>query len=251
MADENENQEGDAPEDEQSMDEILGSIREILSDDEQPNGDAQPNADAQPSDDAALAQAETGDVAEAQEVVTDQGSDGDQLAANQENSNEETTQAAIEESTIADMQPEEATALGVEQNDQSVSGNEEMVELSATENGENTEEESSAPEEKEDFLELTEQMIAPSASDVDAGAAILSGSAQNASTDPLQELAKALLNRRDIAIGDRDMTLEGLIREILRPLLREWLDENLPYLIERLVKKEIDHMVNRAERLDL
>ena len=57
--------------------------------------------------------------------------------------------------------------------------------------------------------------------------------------------------RRDIAIGSREMTLEGLIREILRPLLREWLDENLPYLIERLVKKEIDHMVNRAERLDL
>ena len=83
------------------------------------------------------------------------------------------------------------------------------------------------------------------------GGTILSGSTQAASTDPLQELAKALLNRRDIAIGSRDMTLEGLIREILRPLLREWLDENLPYLIERLVKKEIDHMVNRAERLDL
>ena len=106
-------------------------------------------------------------------------------------------------------------------------------------------------EDVEEFLELTQQMIAPSPSDVDAGAPILSGTAQTASTDPLQELAKALLNRRDIAIGSRDMTLEGLIREILRPLLREWLDENLPYLIERLVKKEIDHMVNRAERLDL
>ena len=102
-----------------------------------------------------------------------------------------------------------------------------------------------------EFLELTQQMIAPSPSDVDAGAPILSGSTQTASTDPLQELAKALLNRRDIAIGSRDMTLEGLIREVLRPLLKEWLDENLPYLIERLVKKEIDHMVNRAERLDL
>ena len=44
---------------------------------------------------------------------------------------------------------------------------------------------------------------------------------------------------------------QGLIREILRPILREWLDQNLPYLIERLVKKEIDHMVNKAERLDL
>ncbi len=106
-------------------------------------------------------------------------------------------------------------------------------------------------EDVDEILELTQQMIAPSPSDVDAGVPILSGSTQTASTDPLQELAKALLNRRDIAIGSRDLTLEGLIREILRPLLKEWLDENLPYLIERLVKKEIDHMVNRAERLDL
>ena len=103
----------------------------------------------------------------------------------------------------------------------------------------------------EDILELTQQMIAQPPPDVGAGAPILSGTAQVSSTDTLQELAKALLSRRDIAIGSREMTLEGLIREILRPLLREWLDENLPYLIERLVKKEIDHMVNRAERLDL
>ena len=103
----------------------------------------------------------------------------------------------------------------------------------------------------EDILELTEQMIAQPPPDFGAGAPILSGTAQVSSTDTLQELAKALLSRRDIAIGSREMTLEGLIREILRPLLREWLDENLPYLIERLVKKEIDHMVNRAERLDL
>ena len=43
----------------------------------------------------------------------------------------------------------------------------------------------------------------------------------------------------------------GIVREMLKPILREWLDRNLPYLIERLVKKEIDLMVNRAERLDL
>jgi cell pole-organizing protein PopZ len=101
------------------------------------------------------------------------------------------------------------------------------------------------------ILELTQQMIAQPPSDIGAGDAILSNGPSANSTDALQELAKALLSKRDIAIGNKDMTLEGLVREILRPLLREWLDQNLPYLIERLVKKEIDHMVNRAERLDL
>ena len=53
-----------------------------------------------------------------------------------------------------------------------------------------------------------------------------------------------------MAVGNRDLTLENMVREMLRPILREWLDRNLPYLIERLVKKEIDLMINRAERLD-
>jgi cell pole-organizing protein PopZ len=50
--------------------------------------------------------------------------------------------------------------------------------------------------------------------------------------------------------GSHDITLETMVREMLKPILREWLDRNLPYLIERLVKKEIDKMINRAERMD-
>jgi len=79
---------------------------------------------------------------------------------------------------------------------------------------------------------------------------VVSTPAADISADVLSHLAKAILDRRDIAIGARDVTLEGMVREMLRPMLREWLDRNLPYLIERLVKKEIDLMVNRAERLD-
>jgi cell pole-organizing protein PopZ len=79
---------------------------------------------------------------------------------------------------------------------------------------------------------------------------VVSTPAAEMSADVLSQLAKAILDRRDIAITTRDVTLEGMVREMLRPLLREWLDRNLPYLIERLVKKEIDLMVNRAERLD-
>ncbi len=79
---------------------------------------------------------------------------------------------------------------------------------------------------------------------------VLSSPTSAASSDALAQLAKAILDRRDVAIGSRDITLEGMVREMLRPMLKEWLDRNLPYLIERLVKKEIDLMVNRAERLE-
>ena len=35
----------------------------------------------------------------------------------------------------------------------------------------------------------------------------------------------------------------------LKSLIKDWLDQNLPYMIERIVKKEIEKMVNRAEKL--
>jgi cell pole-organizing protein PopZ len=37
-------------------------------------------------------------------------------------------------------------------------------------------------------------------------------------------------------------TLEDLVREMLRPLLKTWLDDNLPSLVERLVRSEIDRV---------
>jgi cell pole-organizing protein PopZ len=37
-------------------------------------------------------------------------------------------------------------------------------------------------------------------------------------------------------------TLEDLVREMLRPLLKSWLDDNLPSLVERLVRNEIERV---------
>ena len=36
-----------------------------------------------------------------------------------------------------------------------------------------------------------------------------------------------------------DKTLEGVVADLLRPMLKSWLDENLPPLVERLVAAEI------------
>jgi uncharacterized protein len=37
-------------------------------------------------------------------------------------------------------------------------------------------------------------------------------------------------------------TLEDLVKEMLRPLLKTWLDDNLPSLVERLVRAEIERV---------
>jgi cell pole-organizing protein PopZ len=41
-------------------------------------------------------------------------------------------------------------------------------------------------------------------------------------------------------------TIEDVVREELRPLLKEWLDANLPALVERVVRSEIERVVHRS-----
>ena len=44
-------------------------------------------------------------------------------------------------------------------------------------------------------------------------------------------------------------TVEELVEDLLRPMVKEWLDENLPMLVERLVEREISKIARRAELL--
>jgi cell pole-organizing protein PopZ len=40
-------------------------------------------------------------------------------------------------------------------------------------------------------------------------------------------------------------TLEDLVKEMLRPMLKEWLDKNLPPMVERFVEREIVRLTRR------
>ena len=37
-------------------------------------------------------------------------------------------------------------------------------------------------------------------------------------------------------------TLEDLVKEMLRPMLKTWLDDNLPNLVEKIVRSEIERV---------
>ena len=43
-------------------------------------------------------------------------------------------------------------------------------------------------------------------------------------------------------LGQNARTLEDLVKEMLRPLLKSWLDDNLPNLVERIVRAEIERV---------
>jgi cell pole-organizing protein PopZ len=43
-------------------------------------------------------------------------------------------------------------------------------------------------------------------------------------------------------LGNNARTLEDLVKEMLRPMLKGWLDDNLPGLVERIVRAEIERV---------
>lgn len=96
-----------------------------------------------------------------------------------------------------------------------------------------------------DVLQLTSKMS------FSAGSRAVSAPTSSQSADVLAALASAHNARRDLPMGARSTTFEGVIKELLRSMLSEWLEHNLPALMERLVKKELDFMVRRGRAGDL
>jgi cell pole-organizing protein PopZ len=47
-------------------------------------------------------------------------------------------------------------------------------------------------------------------------------------------------------LSQNPRTLEDLVREMLKPMLKAWLDANLPDMVERLVRAEIERLSRRG-----
>jgi uncharacterized protein len=52
----------------------------------------------------------------------------------------------------------------------------------------------------------------------------------------------------ELPLGDVGRTLEDMVRELLRPHMKEWLDAHLPQLVERLVRDEIAQLLREAQQ---
>ncbi|HTV37722.1 MAG TPA: DUF2497 domain-containing protein [Xanthobacteraceae bacterium] len=125
-------------------------------------------------------------------------------------------------------------------------------------------------EQSADILELTESMAAPMPAPAAPPAAapapvfrtIDGGSDVGFDDEPEKpapqaaaDITSRLLSRSTTAAVDSAFnslaqtvlvqnakTLEDLVREMLRPMLKAWLDENLPAMVERLVRAEIERV---------
>ena len=105
------------------------------------------------------------------------------------------------------------------------------------------------PEEEEDPITIDLQEMAPpevqmppknsSVSD------ILTETARASTISSMAKLAGNMPITRHRDYGN--ITLEDLVREMLHPMLKDWLSDNLPPMVERMVQKELEKLARQAQ----
>ena len=98
--------------------------------------------------------------------------------------------------------------------------------------------EDSGEEADEEILELNEPLAPP----VDLGPPLLDDSAAESSRSAFEQLTTVAAT---VPAASQVNPLEELVREMLRPLLKQWLDDHLPGLIDEHVKREISRITGR------
>ncbi|WP_372619294.1 DUF2497 domain-containing protein [Falsiroseomonas sp.] len=66
-----------------------------------------------------------------------------------------------------------------------------------------------------------------------------------ATTAAVGRLLRAVVQERAATVSRGGPSIEDVVREEIRPLLKDWLDQHLPPLVERLVRAEIERVVGR------
>lgn len=82
--------------------------------------------------------------------------------------------------------------------------------------------------------------------DIDA---LFSAPAASATTEAFSRLIGNIPVEREEnkrLYADGRITLEDIAKDLLRPMLRQWIDDHMPPLVERLVEKELEKLARQA-----
>lgn len=241
-----------SPAEEPSMEEILASIRRIISDEEAPAEQAEAAAPAEQDENPADFEVED-DMGDATEMsqddldkLFDMDGDDDDLDEAAADDDMEAAMAAAEEDEDEDDVLELTEDLALSEDD--------VVEPIA-------EDDVTFASAEDDAADMASAMEALEAA---AAAAPVAPPKPSAATKPVpldnlpelddddpltsdqtgEAVNAAFSNLASLYVGNAQ-TVEDLIKEMLRPMLKAWLDQNLPGLVEQLVQKEIERVTRR------
>ena len=106
--------------------------------------------------------------------------------------------------------------------------------------------EPASDEEADEVLELGQDHLVADQSDVTDEAPLIADSVREsmqANLAALAMLAEPGVPPQIVRSGET--SLEGLVREMLRPMLAQWLDSHLPGMVEAMVKAEISRIAGK------
>ena len=215
---------------EPSMEEILASIRQIISED----GEGADNAaadQAAPSGGAAASSQGGKTAASSMPDIDKADTDGDDAGSMANDEPEMDARAEAELAKAEDAFSGDDT--GGDDSGASDDPAENAADVFATEPDSDAE------------VEESTSMAMPAESKQQSPAPVSDDNLLSEDSDEVVHGAFSALAHTILAQNAR--TLEDLISEMLQPMLKGWLDDNLPSLVERLVKEEIDR-VSRGRR---
>lgn len=220
---------------EPSMEEILSSIRRIISD-EEAEGAEDSDAAEQAGSGSAQGRAESFEDDAQSFGTTGEDDESDDVL--------ELTKVVRESGEVVDLKSEAADGAELDADDSDTVEDQEEAELAPPEDMPESE-----PDAMTDDYVNQEDEATVDTKQVDADE-LISVSATTTASGAIAKLTSAFRTPAEESIADTDgRTMEQFAEDIMRPMLKEWLDEHLPPMIERIVEKEIRKIARRAEAL--
>ncbi len=222
-------------EEEPSIEEILDSIRQIIADDDEDGGEGEGKEGDSVAD--GNAEDETPDEPLDQSAIDDMDFNAPEVDEPEpnEDSAEPLNQSAIDDIDFDTPTPEpEPEEEVIELTDRVENEDVDLVDVEQEDEPTPEPEITTEPEPEPDPEPKSEPEI------VSNNDALLTKNAENAAFDAISELA------RKTAIEHNGITLEEIVRSEIKPMLSIWLDKNLPVIIERLVREELERVSKRV-----
>jgi cell pole-organizing protein PopZ len=94
--------------------------------------------------------------------------------------------------------------------------------------------------------QLETKMTETSQDSVEPPHSLMSDKTTDAAATSIGALVRSMSTEKSVAISRHGVTIEDIVREEIRPLLKSWLDTHLPSLVERVVRTEIERVIDRS-----
>jgi len=233
---------------EPSMEEILASIRKIISDEDTQgaeNGEADAVEEAETPVEEAVE--DMGDASEMSQDDLDKLFDMDSSGGGDTSDDDADDMAAAMEADAAEEENDDDVLELTEELAVSEDSEMDMVEGLADE-FDSPGGDLSFAEQPEPEFEATPEPIPASSIDttpVPDELPDVAGDAPLTSDNTGEAVHAAFDNLSNMFVGSQAQTVEELVKEMLRPMLKAWLDQNLPGMVEQMVQKEIQRVTRR------